>query len=532
MFKRKLPLPAAVVALIALLQTWFGWNLATQFFFRQGAYFMDAGIFSYSLASSAAPMNSPRLAPYLGANFQAVHLFLSPLGFMKLTGLVFTVPAINLCVFLALQQGLAAAFGGLLLWRLIAPMHLKRTWQLAAISSGAVALPLANMVLGSLLYPHPEPFGAALAGAGLLILFSPLARAKAWKIFGWVALSIGALGREDMGMHIAIVCVALWILAPTAMRDFTRGKPALRWLGVGALAVTLASNAYQRLIDPAHPSRFSDVFSGTPPYAHLLDLAALHQRFANFYHQRLDLILIFGLLGILGFVLRNRLLLAYPLASAFWLLLNFTAVDPAKAVLGTYNQFALVTYLAVVPMLSYVLKVQGASVRFGAQTQRRAQGAKLAVWTVLASVLALGVTGVMPSPVGGGYFWRWIFSEKPISMSQMQLDASRITKLQASTKHLIVDDGVFAIEPVITRRDVMAEDKRGAVNMNALVFLPQYELGKANVARLFGAAVKRGERIQVSCLAPNIAVAHFVPLTSRGYRQGELAQKVADGCNK
>lgn len=518
-------LSLAAVAAVGIAHTLFGWFLATVIYFRHGAYFMDAGIFSYSLASKMAPMNSPRLAPYLGANFQSVHVFFSPLGFLKLTGLFVTIPGANFSLFMAVQQGVAAIFGGFLLW-FIADIAGARGWmRIVASSIGAAALPFSNMVFGSMLYPHPEPFGAAIAGIGLLLVFGLPGKlqSRTYKWLAWAVLAVGLLGREDMGLHVAITLAAVWILAPKTMWAFTAGKPLLRWLAPGALLVTLASTYYQSAIDPSHKSRFSDVFSGTPPYAHLLDMVALHHRFGAFWHQRGDLIAVFGALTVIGAIFRNRLLLAYPLASAFWLLLNFTAVDPAKAVLGTYNQFALTTYLAAPAIL---LVVTGGSL----MTKARSRALLLPVAT--ATVLALGIGGILPSPVGGGFVFDWLGRNKAVSYSQMQLDEARLTALVRSTPRLVVDDGVFSIDPVLTRFNKMAEDKHGANGVNAVVFMPGYSIGWSNIERLLRSALDGGRRVRVDCLAPAIVVAKFEQAgASGGYKNLGAIEAAIGRCN-
>jgi len=516
-FTRRVAVP--VIGAIALAQGLLGWFLATQIFFRFGAYFMDAGIFSYSLASKMAPMNSPRLAPYLGDNFQSVHVFFSPLAFEKIAGLFFTIPAENFIVFLSVQQVVASVFGGLLLW--LAPAYVKfrgrsigQRWRLALAAIGALLLPLANMVLGSLLYPHPEPFGAAFAGIGLLLLFAhPGRETRLVQILGWGSLVIGVLGREDMGLHVFLTLATVWLLAPRAMWSATSGSWALRLVAPVSLLATFASSGYQSLIDLAHKSRFSDVFSGNPPYAHLMDPVKLHQRLGNLLHQRWDVLVVFGALVIAGAILRNRIILAYPLASAFWLLLNVTAVDPAKAVLGTYNQFALVTYLAAPVVLLALLGWQ-----------------KSGGLVVALTVLAFGVSGVMPGPVGGGYVWSWVTDGRWVSDSQMHQVESKLVALQRSTPGLVVDDGVFSIDPVLTRHNIMSEDKRGASGMKALVWLPKYSMGAANIHRLLEAAASRGERISVECLAPEVAVARFSGIGQSRLSSPEIAWDTAAKC--
>jgi hypothetical protein len=70
--------------------------------------------------------------------------------------------------------------------------------------------------------------------------------------------------------------------------------------------------------------------------------------------SRLDLLLGLAAFVMASFVLRKREYLAFPLAMLPWLLLNLTAIDPAKNAMGIYHLFPVVLY-ATAPVLALTL---------------------------------------------------------------------------------------------------------------------------------------------------------------------------------
>jgi hypothetical protein len=162
------------------------WNL----FFRDGAYFLDAGQFQYSLCTSHLADLPPGEASIWGVQslFQ-LHGAYFPAGLCHTINFFHNGP-VSFIILLGFQTSLISLVGYFI------AIHFTKSKRLRFLTS--LSLVLSSPCIGSLGYPHYEALGAAVGALGLIFYI----RYK--KIFGLAFIVLAAYTREDVGLLLTL----------------------------------------------------------------------------------------------------------------------------------------------------------------------------------------------------------------------------------------------------------------------------------------------------------------------------------------
>jgi hypothetical protein len=493
--KSSLWLTASIAATFTFIFTLY---LGVLLFYKTGAYFLDAGFYSYSLGSGNAPLNPERIREHLGDTVFSVHTLFSPLFTMKAIASISNT-AIAFIFTLALQQMLISVAGFLTVVGVM-----RSTGQSQHISVyatlAALFLPFANLGLGSVLYPHPEPLGAAsLALAGLIWALQFNSNAgKIKSVSLWIFAIYGFFTREDMGIHLAIVLGSIWLLSESTMKKSLRKSKTFILLFVSSLVSVIISALWQKAFSTQGLKSFEYTYSGNPPYQHLMSLEAIATRVLGFASTRLDITLLIACSLIAYLITKHKALLVFPLVSAPWILINLTAVDPAKSVLGTYHQFPFILYVAA-PAI-YLL------VRKSNQAVESSKGAEWAPRLAVAFALStLAISGISLPPTGGGYFMSILSKYEAPSPAQIIETHEKLKAIANAEPHVVVDDAVMTLEPVLFEKNPMTIDFADSKIPENVVFFPSYALGQGTIASFVGIAETQGGYYSVACITQDIA---------------------------
>jgi hypothetical protein len=264
---------------------------------------------------------------------------------------------------------------------------------------GALLLPFSNIGLGSLLYPHVEVMGTSLVAIGVLLLVLRWDGNKSrWLLCAAVmAMFLGLLTRQDIGAHLLITVVSACVCTQWRFVERHRIKSVM-YLFLSGFIVSLILTSYQQVFFGEHDV-FSVSYSGTPSYAHITSVWYVIDRILYLFASRLDLVVALGAFVMAAMVFRKRELLAFPLAVIPWILLNLTAIDPAKNAMGIYHLFPIILY-ATAPILATSL-----STKRDTSAQRIEHGRIATSATYSVAILSLFLGGVSAPPNGFGYLF-------------------------------------------------------------------------------------------------------------------------------
>lgn len=472
-------------------QIGFGLWAALLFFYRAGAYFLDAGFYVFAVASSEAPRTPELVQQAWGDSVFLTHTTISPMLVMGLLRVLLPIP-LNFIGYLALQHGLLAATG-LAITVTVCRMNGVGARKSAILgASAAVLLPLSNIGLGSLAYPHVEIFGSSAIALGITLLV----RTWMWGgrrrmvVAAWTLLAIGVLAREDLGGHIAIATVAAVLVSSPRRLDRSGRHRAIVLFGFGA-ASTVLLLAWQRVVVGSDGS-FDISYSGTPAYAHITSVWYLVERVMFMLGSRLDLVagmVVFAMVGVVG---RRREMFAFPLACLPWMILNVTAVDPNKHSLGIYGMFPMVVYLTA-PLVALAIRPADDSPGDSDGIVGRPH-----VFGYLAVLTTLFLGGISGPPNGGGYIFHSLLRYRLVSPALISAVHDDIESF-AERERIAVDDAVMSLDPVRFERTPLVSKVTDVTSVDAALFYPNFLLGSANVLTLFDGWIRNDRVITITC---------------------------------
>lgn len=511
-----------------MLQAMFAVWLSTVFFYRVGAYFLDAGFYVYAIASDQAPATPPLVRDAWGDNVFLTHTTISPMIITALLRPILGVP-LNFIGYLTIQHA-ALAVAGSVIFSLGGHLQgaSKRTIMWLA-ATGAVALPLSNIGLGVLAYPHVEILGSSLIALGVCALvYRWTVTAARWTGVTAVSLLvIGFLVREDLGGHLAIAVVAALVCSKPRSLDRTLKIRALLLGGSGAVATVLLL-LFQRLVMGSDGS-FDISYSGDPAYAHITSGWYLFERLSFFVGSRMDLlggIVVFILLGVLS---RRPALLAYPLACVPWILLNVTSVDPNKHGLGIYGMFPMVIYLTA-PLLVQILR-ESSDTSSSMSTGRPGDNSTTTLSYMVAGVCLL-LGGVAGPPNGGGYVYHSLLRYPIVGPGEVSLVHDVIERFAKSDRVIAVDDAVMTLEPVILQDTQLISRIQEPGAYDSILFFPNFGLGQQQIRSVLEGWIVDGSSIKISCLPGGMARADKSadPITKEQTSVGQMNRAIR--CHK
>lgn len=501
----------------------FGLWVALLLFYRTGAYFLDAGFYVYAVASSQAPSTPALVELAWGDTVFLTHTTLTPMGVMALLRGLFPIP-LNFIVYLALQHGLLALVG-LLLMRTAATLSGASKRQQVALSvMGAILLPLSNIGLGSLAYPHVEIFGSAAIALGVIMLTSAWTNSAHWSrsVAAFAVMLIGVLVREDLGGHIAIAATAAVVCASPRSLSKQAWLRVISLGGFGAVS-TILLLAWQRLAFGSDGA-FDISYSGTPAYAHITSVWYLIERTMFMVGSRLDLVAGMIVFTIVAIMYRRKELLAFPLACLPWMILNVTSVDPNKHSLGIYGMFPMVVYLSA-PLIALAIGHQGGeSSESDATTEKEDKSGQPHVIAYLAVLTTLFLGGISGPPNGGGYIFHSLLRNRPVSPAVISSVHNSIEEFAERGTGIAVDDAVMSLDPVRFEYTPLVSGVVDATSVNAAMFYPRFVLGSASVQKLFDGWIASDRQITITCLHGGLALAEVEPRGLSDKEQTSLGQ--------
>jgi len=484
---------ALVLACILLGQGLLGVFLGIQLFYRNGAYFLDAGYYVYTLASENFGQQPPVIGDAWGSSLYATHMLITPLVISQVMR-IFVDEPLNFIAFLGIQNFVLAVAGAMLMMVAFWLNGVKREKLVMPGVMGALLLPFTNVGLGSLLYPHVELIGTSLAAIAVLLFVLRWNDVGDRKIFivAIVLLTLGLLAREDIGVHLGVTVTSAVVCSHWSRLDWQAIKRAAWLLGASVAAVAVLMG-YQRFFADSK-GVFSLTYSGTPAYAHITSVWYLIDRLINMLSSRLDLwvgLIVFGAASIL---LRKREYFAFPLAVAPWILLNLTAIDPAKNAMGIYHLFPVVLY-ATAPVLALTL-----SGKRDPDDTAPSRGSIPMFATYGVALMSLFVGGIAASPNGSGDIFTTLMRLPPISPGGITATHNTIEEFALIGVGTTVDDATMAIRPVELRDVPLIPTISESGDYNAALFFPRYYLGHEGVRKLLRGWDEANRPITITCL--------------------------------
>ena len=471
----------------------FGFLVGILLFYRGGIYFLDAGYYIYTLASENFGQQPPAVGSSWGSSLYATHMLLTPLSISQIFRLVASAP-MNFIMFLGLQHLILATAGALLMMVSFSLNGVRREKLLIPGMVGALLLPFSNIGLGSLLYPHVELIGTSLIAIGILTLALYWSgHNRRWLVtIAAIAIVLGLLSREDIGVHL-IITVGSALICSQWKRLGRSGLVRAGTLLLAGVLFTGALMAYQRIFADSH-GVFALTYSGTPAYAHITSIWYLLDRVLFLLSSRLDLIVGLSAFVVAAIILRKREYLAFPVAVAPWLILNLTAIDPAKNAMGIYHLFPIILY-ATAPILALVLTKHEEQ-----NPDSVARGHVPVCATYGIAVVSLFLGGVSMPPTGGGYLFTSVLRLPLISPAGINATNLAIENFAKLDVGIAVDDAVMAIKPVDLQNVPLIPTVQDSTSISAIMFYPRYLLGHVGVRNLFNLWITENRRITTMCL--------------------------------
>lgn len=482
-----------LLAGIIIGQGFFALVVGILLFYRSGAYFFDAGYYVHALASERFGQQPPAVGQSWGSSLYATHMLLTPLVIIQFFRIIASAP-INFIMFLGVQHLVLAAAGALLMMVTFFLNGVKRQFLWMPGIVGALLLPFSNVGLGSLLYPHVELIGTSLAAIGILLLalrWSGITH-RAYLIISVIAIVMGLFAREDIGVHFIITIGS----AVVCSRWKELGRVGIIRAGallMSGFLVTAMLMGYQRFFADSK-GVFALTYSGTPAYAHITSVWYVIDRALYMIASRLDLMLAIAAFVMASFVLRKREFLAFPLAVFPWLLLNMTAIDPAKNAMGIYHLFPIILY-ATAPVLA--LTLPRAQVEEDSGPHR---GAVPMYATYGVAIVSLFLGGIAAPPVGGGYLFTSLLRQPLIGPGEITATHLEIEKFALLKDRITVDDAVMSIRPIEVGDVPLIPTISATDSYDSALFFSNYLLGHAGLRKLMESWIVSNRKLTVTCL--------------------------------
>jgi hypothetical protein len=467
--------------------------VAILLFYRSGIYFLDAGYYVYTLASQNFGSQPPAIGGAAGTSLFDTHMLLTPLLISQFFRLLVSAP-MNFIMYLGLQHTVLAIAGALLMLLASLQHGVKRSRSWVPMILGALLLPFSNIGLGSLLYPHVEVMGTSLVTIGVLLLVLRWDGNKSrWLLCAAVgATFLGLLTRQDIGAHLLITVVSACVC--TQWRTIERHRiKSVMYLFLSGFIVSLILTSYQQIFFGEHDV-FSVSYSGDPAYAHITSVWYVIDRILYLFASRLDLVVALGAFVMAAMVFRKRELLAFPLAVIPWILLNLTAIDPAKNAMGIYHLFPIILY-ATAPILATSL-----STKTDTSAQRIEHGRIATSVTYGVAILSLFLGGVSAPPNGFGYLFTNTLRLPLISPSEISATHQAIEDFAKDTPRIAVDNAVMSIRPVILKDVPLIPKVQNALDIDAVMFFARYTLDQKSRQSIFQIWIADNRLISIRCL--------------------------------
>jgi hypothetical protein len=424
-------------------------------------------------------------------------MLITPLLISQFFRLLVSAP-LNFIMFLGLQHLILASAGALLMMVSFSlnGVNKKNLWMPGIL--GALLLPFSNIGLGSLLYPHVELMGTSLVAIGILTLAIRWSgNSSRWLlIVAGLSIAFGLLSREDIGVHLVITVGS----AVVCSQWKSLGREGLRRAGALFLAgfsMTLLLMGYQRFFAESE-GVFALTYSGTPAYAHITSVWYLLERALHMLASRPDLLIGLAAFVMAAVVLRKREYLAFPLAVTPWLLLNLTAIDPAKNAMGIYHLFPIILY-ATAPVLAIVLTKREEHI-----PESVARGHVPMYATYGLAIVSLFLGGISMPPGGGGYLFTSLLRLPMISPAGITATHSAIEQFAKLDSGIAVDDAVMAIRPVDLKNVPLIPTVEDSSSVSSIMFFPRYLLGHEGERRLFNSWIADNRKISMLCMPGGI----------------------------
>jgi len=489
------------VLLVAVIlgQGLFAFAVAILLFYRGGVYFLDAGYYVHALASENFGQQPPAIGDAWGSSLYATHMLLTPLFITQFFRLFLNAP-LNFIMFLGLQHLVLASAGALLMMVSFSlnEVRKQKLWMPGIL--GALLLPFSNIGLGSLLYPHVEVIGTSLVAIGILLLVLRWSGSdNKWILATAIsAIVFGLLAREDIGVHLFITVASAVVCSQWKLF----GRKGVRRAGALLLAGFLMTSllmGYQRFFAESE-GVFALTYSGTPAYAHITSIWYLLDRALHMLASRPDLIIGLAAFVMAAVVLRKREYLAFPLAVAPWLLLNLTAIDPAKNAMGIYHLFPIILY-ATAPVLALRL-----SPKESVEEEPAEQRGPVPMYaTYGVAVISLFLGGIAAPPIGGGYLFTSILRLPPIGPQEIKATHSVIEEFASIGSRITVDDAVMSLRPVELGEVPLIPTVSEPDAYDSALLFSNYLLGHAGVRSLIDAWIVSNRQLKVTCLPGGMA---------------------------
>ena len=466
-------------------------------FYRAGAYFLDAGFYVYAIASERAPNNPGLVRQAWGDTVFLTHTTLSPMGIMGLLRPIFGTP-MNFIMYLVLQHMMLSLAGAALMMVGAAFFHATKKQMIVSGVLGSILLPLSNIGMGSLAYPHVEVFGASAISLGisLIVIRWVWSTNRRLYIGGFLLILIGMLAREDLGGHIAIAVTAAVLCS--SFRSFEKRvwQRVLVLAGLGA-GTTIAMMIFQRML--GSKGAFSIAYSGNPAYAHITSIWYVIERTLYLIGSRMDLMGALTAFIVGGFLTKRRELFAFPLAALPWILLNATSVDPSKNSMGIYGLFPMVIYL-VAPLIALALPRFTAGVRVETETAADAPLSIASRFVYILAIISFFLGGVSAAPGGGGYVYFSMLRYPIVGPGEISLTNRLVRDFAAEGERRAVDDAVMSLNPVQLENTALIRNVTSYSDFDSVLFYPAFMMGEAQVITFFQGWIDEGRVISLKCL--------------------------------
>lgn len=494
-------------------------------FYRNGIYFLDAGYYVYTLASQNFGSQPPAIGNSAGTSLFDTHMLITPLLISQIFRTVARAP-LNFIMYLGLQHVVLAVAGSLMMLVIFHQNGAKKSQTWFPMLLGAFFLPFSNIGLGSLLYPHVEVMGTSLVAIGVLLLILRWSgiKNKSLLILLIVTMVLGLMTRQDIGVHLVITVASALACARWKLVKRSAAKTTL-YLFLTGFAFSVVLMSYQQIFFGEH-NVFSVSYSGTPAYAHISSIWYLLDRVLFLLASRLDLIIGLGAFTLAAIVLRRREYLAFPIAVIPWILLNVTAIDPAKNSMGIYHLFPIILY-ATAPILAVSLS-RGSQPSVAATQQRLVP--MYATYGV--AIMSLFLGGISAPPTGFGYLFTNVLRLPMISPSEITATHKAIEVFAASDSRISVDNAVMTIRPVILKDVPLMPTIENASEIDSVLFFARYVTDQESREKIFNSWVQENRLISITCLPGGLVQADAeYPQTEPTNQSGEELMGKAQQCH-
>jgi hypothetical protein len=462
-------------------------------FYRSGIYFLDAGYYVYTLASQNFGNQPPAIGNSAGTSLFDTHMLITPLLISQVFRVVASAP-LNFIMYLGLQHLVLAIAGSLMMLVAFRQNGATKSQTWVPMLLGAFLLPFSNIGLGSLLYPHVEVMGTSLVAIGILLLvlrWSGIEN-KSLLLLAVMAMVLGLLTRQDIGVHLVITVTSALVCANWKLLQKSTIKKAF-YLFLTGFVFSVVLMGYQQIFFGEH-NVFSVSYSGTPAYAHITSIWYMLDRVLFLLASRLDLIIGLGAFILAAIVLRKREYLAFPLAVIPWLLLNITAIDPAKNSMGIYHLFPIILY-ATAPLLAVSLSRDSEASTTTAQQGRIPMYATYGI-----AVLSLFFGGISAPPTGFGYLFTNVLRLPLISPSEITATHQAIEEFAASDLRISVDNAVMSIRPVILKDVPLMPTVEKTSEIDSVLFFARYVTDRESRLKFFQSWITDNRLVTIQCL--------------------------------